>query len=213
MKDFSSQVMERLLKRYDIEKEEMLDFSNPTQLLVATSLSPQCTDKQVNNVTRQLFKKYKKFSDYANSDLRKLQKDLSGINYYKTKAKHIREAAKIIESNFHGKVPKTIDELMTLPGVGRKVANVVLTNGFGIPEGIAVDTHCITVANRLKLTRTRNPAKIEKDLVRKIPKKYWLEVSNSFVALGRDACKAIRKECYHCVLNDICPSSNVKVKE
>ena len=100
----------------------------------------------------------------------------------------------------------------TVPGVGRKVANVVLTNGFGITEGIAIDTHCITVSNRLRLTRSRNPKQIEKDLMRRIPKRYWLHASNMFVALGRDACKANAKECYHCVLSDICPSSNVSKK-
>ncbi|MDE1825247.1 MAG: endonuclease III [Candidatus Micrarchaeota archaeon] len=208
MRDFPVEVMERLLRRYDLQKETMLEYSSPSQLLIATTLSPQCTDKQVNKVTRELFKKYRGFADYAKADIRKLQKDLSGINYYKTKARHIKEAARIIESQFNGKLPSTIDELMILPGVGRKVANVVLTNGMGITEGIAIDTHCITVANRLRLTGTRNPAKIEADLMRRIPKKYWLHVSNLFVTLGRDACKASKKECWHCTLNDICPSSN-----
>ncbi|MDE1869404.1 MAG: endonuclease III [Candidatus Micrarchaeota archaeon] len=209
--NFPETVMKRLMKHYGDQKEAMLHFSNPTELLVATMLSPQCTDKQVNNVTKVLFKKYKKFSDYANADMKALSKDLGGINFYKTKAKHVKKSANIVVKQFHGKVPRTIRQLMTLPGVGRKVANVVLTNGFGITEGIAIDTHCITVANRLRLARTRRPELIEKDLMRKIPKRYWLYASNLFITLGRDTCKSNRKECFRCVLKDICPSSNVKV--
>ncbi|MGI0141467.1 MAG: endonuclease III domain-containing protein [Candidatus Micrarchaeales archaeon] len=213
MQSFPEEVMERLLKRYPDYKDTMLNFSTPTELLIATILSPQCTDKQVNNVTKELFGKYKSFRDYANANTKELSADLSGINYYKTKAKHVIETAKIIEKQFHGRVPRTAGELMILPGVGRKVANVVLTNGFGITEGIAIDTHCITVANRLRLTRSKNPLKIEKDLMRKIPKRYWLNASNLFITLGRDVCRANRKDCAHCVLNDICPSSNVKMKD
>ncbi|HVA82896.1 MAG TPA: endonuclease III [Candidatus Aquilonibacter sp.] len=209
--NFSETVMKRLMKHYGDQKETMLHFSNPTELVVATMLSPQCTDKQVNNVTKVLFKKYKKFNDYANADIKTLNKDLGGINFYKTKARHVRESANIVVKEFNGKVPRTIKELMTLPGVGRKVANVVLTNGFGITEGIAIDTHCITVANRLRLARTRRPERIEKDLMRKIPKRYWLYASNLFITLGRDTCKASKKECFRCVLKDICPSSNAKV--
>lgn len=210
--NFPQTVIKRLMKKYDDQKETMLHFSNPTELVVATMLSPQCTDKQVNNVTKELFKKYKKFDDYAKADIRSLNFDLGGINFYKTKARHVREAARIINGRFNGKVPRTIEDLMSLPGVGRKVANVVLTNGFGLNEGIAIDTHCITVANRLKLTRTRKPEKIERDLTRKFPKRYWPYVSNLFIAIGRDTCKASKKECFRCVLKDICPSSNVKMR-
>ncbi|MDE1804608.1 MAG: endonuclease III [Candidatus Micrarchaeota archaeon] len=205
---FSSQVMDLLYRKYGDYRENLLQFSNPTELLIATMLSPQCTDKQVNKVTNELFKKYRGFRDYAHADIKKLSRDLDGINFYKTKAKHIIEASGIIEKQFHGRVPRTIGELMILPGVGRKVANVVLTNGFGINEGIAIDTHCVTVANRLRLTRSRKPLQIERDLMRKIPRRYWPHVSNLFIAVGRDACKANRKECYHCVLRRICPSSN-----
>jgi len=208
--DFPETVMKRLMKKYDDQRETMLHFSGPTQLLVATMLSPQCTDKQVNNVTEKLFEKYETFQDYANADIKELSADLSGINYYKTKAKHVKESSGMILEKFHGKIPRTLENLMALPGVGRKVANVVLTNGFGITEGIAIDTHCITVANRLRMARTRRPELIEKDLMRKIPKKYWLYVSNLFIALGRDTCKANKKECARCVLKDICPSSNAK---
>lgn len=208
--NFPQIVIKRLMKKYDNQKDTMLHFSNPTELVIATMLSPQCTDKQVNNVTKVLFKKYKKFDDYAKANLRVLNSDLGGINFYKTKAKHVREAARLINAKFGGKVPRTIKELMSLPGVGRKVANVVLTNGLGINEGIAIDTHCITVANRLRLTRTRKPEKIEKDLTRKFPKRYWPYVSNLFIALGRDTCRAQAKYCSRCVLKDICPSSNAK---
>lgn len=208
--NFPETVVKKLSAHYRNQKETMLEFSNPAELLVATMLSPQCTDRQVNNVTRVLFKKYKKFHDYAKADMKMLYSDLSGINFYKTKARHIRQAAQIVVSQFHGKLPRTLGELMILPGVGRKVANVVLTNGFGIVEGIAIDTHCITVANRLKLSRTRRPELIEKDLMRKLPKRDWRYVSNLFIALGRDTCKANKKECFRCILKNICPSSNAK---
>jgi len=211
--NFSETVMKRLMKRYDDQRDTMLHFSGPTQLLVATMLSPQCTDKQVNSVTKDLFEKYSTFKDYANADIKELSADLDGINFYKTKARHVKESANMIMEQFHGKVPRNLGELMILPGVGRKVANVVLTNGFGITEGIAIDTHCITVANRLRLARTRRPELIEKDLMRKIPKKYWLYVSNLFITLGRDTCRANRKECGRCVLKDICPSSNARTNK
>ncbi|MDE1846114.1 MAG: endonuclease III, partial [Candidatus Micrarchaeota archaeon] len=125
--NFPETVMKRLMKHYGDQKETMLHFSNPTELVVATMLSPQCTDKQVNKVTKELFKKYRKFADYAKADIKMLNRDLGGINFYKTKARHVKESASRLVKNFHGKVPHTIKELMTLPGVGRKVANVVLT--------------------------------------------------------------------------------------
>ncbi|MDE1856331.1 MAG: endonuclease III, partial [Candidatus Micrarchaeota archaeon] len=168
--EFSTVVVKRLMKKYGDYSDELLHFENPTQMLIAAILSPQCTDKQVNATTEHLFKRFKAIGDYADVNLRALRSELNGINYYKTKARHVREAAKIVVERFNGKVPKTMGELMELPGVGRKVANVILTNGFGMNEGIAVDTHVITVASRLKLTRTRNPDRIEQDLLRKVPK-------------------------------------------
>ncbi len=173
-------------------------------------LSPQCTDKQVNVVTTELFRKYKTFSDYANADLRKLSRDISGLNYYKTKARHVKRAAKMIIDVYGGDVPRTIPELMELPGVGRKVANVMLNEGFGISEGIAIDTHCITVTQRLGFTRHKVADKIEKDLIKIIPEERWKVTSNLLIALGRDTCTARTKYCERCVLKNICPSSTEK---
>ncbi len=178
-----------------------------TELFVAVLLSPQCNDNQVNKVTERLFEDYKTFDDYANADITKLQKAVSGLNYYKTKAKHLKRAAQILVDKFDGKVPKTISKLMVLPGVGRKVANVILNEGYGINEGIAVDTHCGRVSRRLRLSRYKDPVKIEQDLLKKVPQKEWGRTSNLFIELGRDTCKARNRECVRCVLNDICPSS------
>lgn len=203
-------VIKRLLKKYPEQEWKLLRYVNRTELFVAALLSPQTTDKQTNNVTIPLFKRFKSFKGYAEADPTELRRYLRGINYYKTKARNLRMACKMIVNQFGGKLPKSLDELMQLPGVGRKVANVVLTHGYGISEGIAIDTHCITVANRLKLTRTRKPEIIEKDLMRKIPKRHWRYTSNLLIALGRDTCRANRKDCYRCVMKDICPSSNAK---
>ena len=201
---YVSEVIDRLMERYSNRLHTELAHRNVTELFVAVLLSPQCSDKQVNVVTRRLFRKYKTFSDYANADLRTLMKDLAGLNYYRTKARSLKRSARMIIGRFHGDVPRAIDQLMELHGVGRKVANVILNEGFGISEqGIAVDTHCITVSRRLGLTRHRTADRIERDLMRKVPKKDWKIVSNLLIALGRDACTARTKFCGRCVLNDI----------
>ncbi len=200
----------RLLKsKYGPNPHTQLKHRNNTDLFVAVLLSPQCTDKQTNNVTNGLFKKYRSFRDYADADINQLSADLSGLNYYKTKARNLKAASLMITERFKGRIPKTITELMELPGVGRKVANVMLNEGFGIDEGIAVDTHCAVVARRLGYSRSRDPKKIEQDLLRKVPKSEWGVTSNLFIELGRDTCKAARKECTRCVLQNICPSSTI----
>lgn len=200
-------ILKRLTERYGANLETQLTHRNMADLFVAVLLSPQSTDKQTNNVTKGLFKRYRSFEDYANSDLRTLRHYLRGMNYYKTKARHLKQSARMILKNFHGKVPKTLDELMTLPGVGRKVGNVVLNEGYGIDEGIAVDTHCGRVAHRIGLSRHTDPEKIEIDLLTKVPKKDWNRTSNLFIELGRDTCSARNRRCESCVLKDICPSS------
>ncbi len=209
-KDFKEIVLSRLEKKYGKNIHTQLAHRNMRELFVAVLLSPQCTDKQTNKVTPELFKRYTSFSDYANSDIEELQHYLSGINYYKTKARNLKKASSMIVADFRGNVPNTLKELMTLPGVGRKVANVVMNEGYGIDEGIAVDTHCAVVARRLGLSKHRDPNKIEIDLLIKFPKKDWGKVSNLFIELGRDTCKARNKECARCVLKDICPSSDSK---
>ncbi|MEM3839045.1 MAG: endonuclease III [Candidatus Micrarchaeaceae archaeon] len=203
---YIKEIFYRLERRYGKRPHTKLAHRNMTELFVAVLLSPQCSDNQVNKVTPDLFKNYKSFSDYANADISELTSRLAGLNYYKTKAKHLKDAAYIINSRFNGRVPKTIKELIELPGVGRKVANVILNEGYGINEGIAVDTHCGRVSRRLHLSRSGDPAKIEQDLLKKIPRAEWYRTSNLFIELGRDSCKARNRECYRCALLDICPS-------
>ncbi|MDE1850010.1 MAG: endonuclease III [Candidatus Micrarchaeota archaeon] len=203
-------ILKRLTKRYGADLTTQLEHQDMTQLFVAVLLSPQSTDKQTNKATVRLFKKYKTFDDYANADITELSKDLSGMNYYKTKAKHLKESSRMILERFNGKVPRTLHELMELKGVGRKVANVVQAEGFGIHEGIAVDTHCGRVARRVLLIKSKDPAKIERRLMGVTDQKDWRMISNLFIELGRDACKARNRECYRCVLRDMCPSSLAK---
>ncbi len=204
-----SEALSLLKSRYGDIPHTQLKHRNNTDLFVAVLLSPQCTDKQTNAVTETLFKKYRTFDDYANVDIRRLSADLGGLNYYKTKARNLKASAQMINDRFDGRVPKTMDGLMELPGVGRKVANVMLNEGFGIYEGIAVDTHCAVVSRRLGYSRHMDPKRIEQDLLRKIPEKEWGVVSSLFIELGRDTCKAAKKECKRCILKEICPSSNV----
>jgi len=210
--EYAKQVLDKLIERYG-EQHTALIYKNPMQLFVAVLLSPQNSDIQVNKVTKKLFDKYKSFEDIANANITKLEKDLSSLNFYKTKARHLKESAKMMIERYNGNVPKSINELTVLPGVGRKVANVVLNELYNINEGIAVDTHCITVANRLGFAKSKKAEVVEKELMKKIPKEYWGSVSNLFIALGRDTCKARNKECYRCVLKDICPSSTEKEKK
>ncbi|MEM3180864.1 MAG: endonuclease III [Candidatus Micrarchaeaceae archaeon] len=206
---YANIVLSRLKHRYSSELHTQLKHRNKTELFVAVLLSPQCTDTQTNKATKTLFKHFHSFSDYAKASVGELEKYLKGINYYKTKARHLKESAEQICSLYNGKVPKTMKELLLLQGVGRKVANVILSEAYGINEGIAVDTHVKTVSYRVGLTKSRKPDKIEEDLMRRFNRKDWGSVSNALIALGRDTCKAAKKECDRCVLNDICPSSTV----
>ena len=209
MDKFVSLVLKRLTARYG-RPQTGLGHSNKRELLVGAILSAQCTDVQVNKTTKALFKRFRSFDDYANADLRTLKRYLCSLNYYKTKARHLKGAAKGILEKFGGKVPRTLKELMELDGVGRKVANVVLSEGFGINEGITVDTHVAVTARRLGLSASKDPYKIELDLQAALPKKDWGKVSNLLIELGRDTCTARNKECARCVLKDVCPSSDVK---
>jgi endonuclease-3 len=202
------EIIERLKKEYP-EPKTALSFSNPFELLVATILSAQSTDLHVNKVTENLFKKYTSVKDFANVSLEMLQKDVSSINFYRTKAKNIHESAKMIVENFNSKVPGTMEELVTLPGVARKTANIVLSNAYGIDEGIAVDTHVKRLANRLGLTKNEDPFKIEKDLMEITQKSEWGNLSHLLIFHGRKICQAKRPRHKECVLYDICPSRNI----
>ncbi len=202
------EIIKRLKKEYP-EPKTVLAFSNPFALLVATVLSAQTTDVHVNKVTENLFKKYKSVKDYANVSIETLQKDVSSINFYRTKAKNIHESAKMIVENFNSKVPKTMQELITLPGVARKTANIILSNAYGINEGIAVDTHVKRLANRLGLTKNEDPVKIEKDLMEITAKSEWGNLSHLLIFHGRKICQAKKPKHKECVLYDICPSRNI----
>jgi len=205
-----SLVFNKLSRRYGRELQTQLKHSNLTTLFVAALLSPQCTDRQVNKTTEELFKKFKTFEDYSKADLGTLKRYLKGINYYKTKARNLKAASVLVVKKFHGKVPNNMKDLMELQGVGRKVANVILNEGYGINEGIAVDTHVSVTARRLGLAKSKDPYKIEQDIMRAFEKNRWGRVSNLLIALGRDTCKARNKECFRCVLRHMCLSSDAK---
>lgn len=208
VQDKALEIIRRLKKQYP-EPKTALHFKTSFELLVATILSAQTTDVHVNKVTEGLFRKYNSVKDYAASALETLQNDIRSINFYKTKAKNIRESAKMIVDRFKGKVPKTMDELLSLPGVARKTANIVLSNAYGIHEGIAVDTHVKRVAYRLGLTRNEDPMKIEQDLMSVVPKGNWGDFSHLLIFHGRGICQAKKPKHGECVLYDICPSRNI----
>ena len=181
-----------------------LNFSNVFELMVATILSAQCTDKRVNIVTSALFKKYKTIQDYAAADLKEFEQDIKSTGFYRNKAKNIIETANIVLNKFNGVVPKTMEELITLKGVARKTANIVLGSGYGINVGIAVDTHVIRLTNLIGLSKNSDPKKIEQDLMKIIPKKYWRNISFTIQTLGRRVCIARRPKCDVCPVNKLC---------
>jgi len=202
------EIIKRLDRRYP-EVKTALNFETPLDLLVATILSAQTTDVNVNKVTENLFKKYKTAYDYANASLEELENDIKSINFYKNKAKYIKNLAKELIERFNGELPKKMEELITLPGVGRKTANIVLWNAFGINEGVAVDTHVKRISKLLGLTKNTDPDKIEQDLMEITPREYWGKLSHLLIMLGREICKAKKPEHKICPLNDICPSSGM----
>jgi endonuclease-3 len=186
-----------------------LHFSNPLELLVATILSAQCTDRQVNVVTQSLFRKYRTIGDYATADAREFEKEIYSTGFYRQKAKHIISSAQIMLSEFSGQVPDTMEGLLKLPGVGRKTANIVLSRAFGKIEGIAVDTHVKRLSRRLGFTQHEDPEKIEKDLM-SVAKREDLEaLSMTLILHGRKVCVARKPRCEMCVVNRLCPSSRV----
>lgn len=209
MKSKAKKIITLLRKEYP-EAKTSLNFRKPLDMLVSTILSAQCTDKRVNKITKNLFRKYKKPEDYANADLKGLEKEIKSCGFYRNKANNIKNASKMIIEKYNGKVPKKMQELLKLPGVGRKTANIVLWNSYGIISGIAIDTHCKRLANRLGLTKHKNPEKIEKDLMKMIDKKNWPLFSNLLIAHGKKICKAINPHCKKCILNNICLSAKTK---
>jgi endonuclease-3 len=202
-------VIIKLLKKEYPEPKTALIFKSPFELLVATMLSAQTTDVLVNKVTENLFKKYRSVEDYADASLETFQKDISSINFFKTKAKNIIGSAKIIVERFNSKVPKTMDELTSLPGVARKTSNIILSNAYGINQGIAVDTHVKRLSYRLGLTTNEDPVKIENDLMVITPKGEWRNISHLLILHGRKICQAKKPQHSGCILYDICPSRNI----
>lgn len=195
------------LKRVYPDLRCALRFSTPWELLVATVLSAQCTDKLVNRVTPALFKRYPTPRALAAADPREVEKAIRSTGFYKNKTKNILGAAKALIENFDGKVPPCMEDLVTLPGVGRKTANVLLGNAFGVP-GMPVDTHMIRINRLLGLTRHEDPVKIEFDLMTLIPKKEWTVYSHAIIHHGRARCVARRPDCWHCEIRDLCPSAD-----
>jgi endonuclease-3 len=196
-----------LLKEEYPDAKPSLNYSNPLELLVATVLSAQSTDVQINKVTEKLFKKYRTAWDYANADIRELEIDIYSTGFYKSKAKNIKAAAQLLVERYGGEVPQTMEELVTLPGVGRKTANIVLSRAFGIVEGIAVDTHVKRVSGRLGLTRHSDPVKIEQDLIALARKEDLDSLSMTLIYHGRKVCQARKPRCQVCVVKELCPSS------
>jgi endonuclease-3 len=199
-------IIELLEKEYP-DAKTALEYSNPLELLVATILSAQCTDKRVNAVTQELFKKYKTVEDYANADLGELEEDVRPTGFYRNKAKNIKKSAQRLVEKYNCQVPETMNEIIELPGVARKTANIVLTNAYGVIEGIAVDTHVRRLSQRLGLTENKNPDKIEQDLMEIVPKAYWEKITDLLIFHGRNICVARKPKCGLCVLNQICPSA------
>lgn len=196
-----------LLEKEHRDAKIALNHTNPIELLIATILSAQCTDERVNVVTKTLFKKYRSIEDYAGADLKELEQDIRSTGFYRNKARNIKKCCQMILDKFGSQVPKTMEEILELPGVARKTANIVLSNAYGVVEGIAVDTHVRRLSRRLGLTANDNPDKIEQDLMKLVPKNKWMRFTELLIFHGRKTCTAKRPKCETCVVNKLCPSA------
>jgi endonuclease-3 len=208
-KKFATEVPRRLRREYP-HACCALNFQTPLELLIATILSAQCTDERVNIVTRDLFRKYRSAADYAQADVEKLKRDIQSTGFFNNKAKSIQAACRVLCERYGGNVPPDIQQLVELPGVGRKTANVVLGTALGIASGIVVDTHVARVSQRLGLTRHKDPDKIEADLMGLVPRREWIAFSHRMIQHGRQVCLARKPRCPECPLTDICPRLGVK---
>ncbi len=202
------EIIKRLEREYPDAHCELV-HSNAFELLVATILSAQCTDVRVNIVTANLFRKYRSPQDYLNVAQEELEQDIRSTGFYRNKAKSIQGASEKIINDFGGEIPQTMNELLTLNGVARKTANVVLGNAFNIAAGVVVDTHVLRLSNRLGLTEETKPEKIEKDLAELVPKKDWIILPHWLISHGRKICQARKPKCEICVLENICPKIGV----
>ena len=210
MKNIEKIIVE-LSKCYDGEKGS-LDYTTPFELLVAVMLSAQCTDARVNIVTKDLFKIANTPEAFAQMKVSDIEKLISSISFFRNKAKHIHEASKQIIDNFEGIVPETMEELTTLSGIGRKSANVIMLEAFNNCQGIAVDTHALRISNKLGLSKNTDASKVEQDLLKKIPKKYWRVMNHLFVYHGRAICDARNPKCNECVINTYCKEYKKRTK-
>ncbi|HEX5397974.1 MAG TPA: endonuclease III [Verrucomicrobiae bacterium] len=204
-----NKIIAGLRKTYPEAHCELI-HANPLELLIATILSAQCTDKRVNMVTRTLFAKYRTAGDFAEADPPKLETDIRSTGFFKNKARNIKLACLAIAHNYDGRVPQTMEELIQLPGVGRKTANVVLGNAFGINQGVVVDTHVGRLSRRLGLTRETTPEKIERDLMMLVPRPQWTLFSHWLIWHGRRRCFARKPDCANCEIQNLCPKVDVK---
>lgn len=209
LKSTTSAIIERLEREYPDAHCALL-HENPFQLLIATILSAQCTDERVNIVTRTLFVKYPSPQEFASIPIEELEKDIYSTGFYKAKAKNIQACCRQLIDRFQGEIPQTMDELHSLPGVGRKTANVVLGNAFGIAVGVTVDTHVTRICSLLGLTTGKTPEAIEQELMEIVPQEKWTNFTHLIISHGRKVCIARRPKCSECVLGDMCPSSLVK---
>ncbi len=199
----------RQLRRHYPDATCALDFRNPLELLVATILSAQCTDERVNLVTKELFEKYRSAADYARAPQTRLEHDIKSTGFFRNKAKSLRACCQVLMERYGGELPRDIDALVELPGIGRKTANVVLGTAFGVASGVVVDTHVARVSRRLGLTEQKDPHKIEQDLMEQIPRTRWVAFSHQMIHHGRRVCSARKPKCDECPMASFCPRVGV----
>ncbi len=195
----------KLLQKEYPNARYYLNFSKPLELVFAAILSAQCRDEVVNATTKALFRKYRSAKDFSKLD----ENDIKSITFFRAKAKNIREAAKIIDEKYKGKVPQTTEELIELPGIGRKTANAIMQNAFGVVEGVIVDVHVLRLSYRLSWTKQKNPENVEHDLMKLFPRQYWKEIPHLLKSHGRAVCRAPVPECSRCALEKTCPKAGV----
>ncbi|MBN1910356.1 MAG: endonuclease III [Pirellulales bacterium] len=208
-KRHAAAVLRRLARAYP-EATCSLDFRNTLELLVATILSAQCTDQRVNQVTKLLFAKYRSAADYATAPREELEKDIQSTGFFRNKAKSLQGCCQKLVDEHQGKVPKSLDALVELPGIGRKTANVILGTAFKTASGVVVDTHVGRLSRRLGLTEEKDPVKVERDLMDALPQSEWVAFSHRMIQLGRQHCTARKPKCETCPMNDVCPRVGVE---
>ncbi len=199
------EIFELLKKQYPDAKCS-LNFNSAFEILVAVMLSAQCTDERVNKVTAEFFPKYNTSKDFANMPLESIESLIHSCGFYKNKAKNLKLASQKILTDFNGEVPKTMEELMSIPGIGRKSANVIMLEAFNLPQGIAVDTHVKRLSNRIGFSAEKEPIKIEQDLLKLFPKKYYADANHILIWHGRNVCKSQKPDCQNCCIKHLCKS-------